>query len=256
MRITCNSHWWDKLAEKLSPKYRIIAYDLPGRGDSATPSMGHGFEEHAKDILTIIDKLQLGKVTLLCHSYGAAIAYYFASQYGDKLKRMVLVDGGCPNPAPSFRDVLKSILDGLDQVFPSFREYLEFLRNTPFYPEWSPYIERWLYYGVAHRPDGSVTSNADKNYICQELEVLALRKTSFNKLHRKISAPTLVLWAPQGFGLPGVFALTREKGEEIARLIPESRFAAIENSNHFTIMIKDQTFREIEEFLSGNFSGI
>jgi len=27
-------------------------------------------------------------------------------------------------------------------------------------------------------------------------------------------APTLVLWAPQGLVLPGVFVLSREKGEE------------------------------------------
>lgn len=251
--ITCNTHWWDQIAEKLSPAYRVIAYDLPGRGDSATPDAGYGFEEHVRDLLTIIDQLGLGKVTLIGHSYGAYLACYFAAHYGHRLHKLVLVDGGM-DATPLLLESTMAIINSLDQVFPSFSAYLEALRRSPYLPAGSLYAERWSYYAVTHRSDGSVISKVNKDYMLKELAVIAGRNSSVNAIHGQINTPTLVLWAPQGFGYPGVEALSRAKGEEIAGLIPGSLFVPIVDANHFTIMIKDQTIDEIVRFLSREFT--
>jgi len=242
--LTANGHCWDKLAEALSQ--RVIAYDLPGRGDSATSDCG--LVQHAQDIAAIMDALEVGRVTLVGHSLGAAVACLFAAKNAAKLERLVLVDGGM-DPAPALIDAIQPSLDRIGQVFPSFSDYITFMRRTPFFGEWSPYWERYFYHDVAHRSDGSVVSKVDPGAVRRDIR--ALRETAVNVLHRKITVPTLVLWAPRGLELPGVFVLTREKGEEIAASIPGSRFVTVEDSNHYTILTKDQTCREIKKFLEG-----
>jgi pimeloyl-ACP methyl ester carboxylesterase len=245
--FACSCHWWDKFAERLSPSCRIITYDLPGCGDSATPAAEYGMEEHTQDILAIMDKYNLDKVTMMGHSLGAVTAVYFASEYGDKLKNLILVDGGYPMAGAV--EVVNFLISGLDRSFPSFKKYLEFMQKMPFFSELSPDIERALYYGVTHRCDGSVISKANKDFVLKELEVRAQRKHLVKELLPRIKTPTLMLWASQGSGIPGVYVVTKEKGEEIVSKIPGSRFATIENSNHFSIMSSDQAIREIEEFI-------
>ncbi|MDD2233958.1 MAG: alpha/beta hydrolase [Desulfitobacteriaceae bacterium] len=245
--FACNCHWWDKFAERLSPSFRIITYDLPGCGDSAAPAAEFGMEEHAKDILEIIDKLNLGKVNLMGHSLGAVTAVYFASEFGDKLKHLVLIDGGYPMAGAV--EVINLLISGLDRTFPSFKKYLEFMQSMPFFSEISPYLERAFYYGVIHRSDGSVISKVNKDFVLRELEIRAQRKHLTKELLPRIKTPALMLWASQGSGIPGVYVVTREKGEEIVSKIHGSRFAAIANSNHFTIMNREQSIREIEAFI-------
>ncbi len=243
-------YWWDKFAEVLSPSCRIITYDLPGCGDSAAPAVEYGMEEHSQDILTIMDKFNLEKATLMGHSLGAVTAVYFASEYGHRLGHMVLVDGGYPMAGAV--EVVNLLIGGLNREFPAFQKYLEFLQNMPFFSELSPYTERALYHSVTHRSDGSVISKVNKDFVLRELEVRAQRKHLMKELLPKINTPALMLWAEQGSGIPGVYVVTREKGEEIVRKIPGSRFAAIENANHFSIMTSDQAIWEIEKFINGS----
>jgi pimeloyl-ACP methyl ester carboxylesterase len=242
-----NSHWWDKMAESLSPVHRVITYDLPGCGDSEAPDWAYGMEEHAWDILAIIDKFKTGRVTLVGHSLGAVTAVYFAAHYGDKLRHLVLLDGGYPMAGAV--EVVNELITGLGVDFPSFKKYLEFMRKMPFYSEWSPYMEKWSYYGVTHRTDGSVISKVNKEFVLKELDYRAQHRSPTKELLPKISTPTLLLWAEQGSGMPGVYVVTKKKGEEMAALLPGSRFRTINNSNHFSILTKDQTMLEIMEFI-------
>ncbi|MCL6559167.1 MAG: alpha/beta hydrolase [Firmicutes bacterium] len=245
--LTANGRCWDALAEKLSPEYRVIAYDLPGRGDSAKPAAGYGIPAHAEDILGIINKLDLKQVNLVGHSLGASIGCYFAARYPERLKKLVLVDGGM-DPDPRLIEVLKPSVDRIGQVFPTFQAYLDYNRSIPFFKEWSFRLEQYFYHDVVHHPDGSVSSKVSIDAVKQDIE--SFNDISINDLHWQIKTPTLVLWAPQGLVLPGVFVLSREKGEEIARTIPGSRFAVVEDSNHYTIIMKEQVVREIREFLA------
>ncbi len=162
---------------------------------------------------------------------------------------MVLIDGGM-DPDLSILVAIQPILDSLGQKYPSFEAYLEFMRSTPFYTVWSPFWESCFYHDVEHRPDGSVVNKMCSRYIFQEM--MAMHKVQVNQLHQKIKTPVLVQRASQGLGLPGVFMLTKKKAEEIAGLVPGSRLVTIENANHFDIVTRDETAREIEEFLAAS----
>ena len=244
--LTCNGHWWEKLAERLSPEYKVISYDLPGRGDSSIPTQSYGYKEHSDDIKTIIDKLNLNKVTLIGHSLGANIACYFAYQNPNRIEKIVLIDGGM-DPPRSVLDALKPSIDRLGNTYSSFSEYLKYIRRMPFFADWSDYWEKYLYYDVVHCNNGNVMNKMSKEYLFEE--IMSLSKTKINDYHLKITIPELIIWAPKGLLLPNVFVLTREKGEDIANIKIDNHFVAIKDTNHFSIMINDQTILEIEHYL-------
>src|ERR1700761_9565110 len=67
--LTANAHAFDGLvAAGLSPAFRIISPDLRGRGLSDHPAFRYSIEDHARDIIGLLNHLQLKKVILAGHS--------------------------------------------------------------------------------------------------------------------------------------------------------------------------------------------
>ena len=74
----------------LSPEYRVIAYDLRGRGDSDKPDTGYGLEAHGDDLAHLLDHYGLDRAVVVGHSLGAMIALTFAVKRHDRVSRLVL----------------------------------------------------------------------------------------------------------------------------------------------------------------------
>jgi pimeloyl-ACP methyl ester carboxylesterase len=68
-----NHHVWDGVAEKLSPRYNVVAYDVRGAGESSTPTdrSGYRLTQLAADVGAVIDGLGVGEVHLLGHDWGS-----------------------------------------------------------------------------------------------------------------------------------------------------------------------------------------
>ncbi|MEV6237983.1 alpha/beta hydrolase [Lentzea sp. NPDC051838] len=78
--------------------FSLIAPDLRGRGDSVEVP-GSGISQHADDMLRVLDALNLDAVTVCGMSMGAYVAVDLAVRYPDRVRALVLVDGGFPMPA-------------------------------------------------------------------------------------------------------------------------------------------------------------
>lgn len=66
--------WSKQLDSDLKERFRLVAVDLRGHGDSDKPADGYGNSESwAKDIATIIDELSLHGATLVGWSYGGLV---------------------------------------------------------------------------------------------------------------------------------------------------------------------------------------
>lgn len=73
-------------------KYRCVAPDLPGFGLSAKPDRDYRIEALAEWTGKFLDRLSFGKVTLLGHSMGGAIALLFARAHPERVEKLVLVN--------------------------------------------------------------------------------------------------------------------------------------------------------------------
>jgi pimeloyl-ACP methyl ester carboxylesterase len=81
----------------LSPRFRVIALDLPGFGDSAKP-IGASYDARffARAVIALLDALELDRVHLIGNSLGGRIALEVALEYPGRVERLALL---CPSLA-------------------------------------------------------------------------------------------------------------------------------------------------------------
>lgn len=82
---------WQHQVETFSPYYRVVCMDLRGHGKSTSDSADISFEDHAGDILALVEQLALRDITLVGWSMGGSIALLLAANHADRFSRLVLV---------------------------------------------------------------------------------------------------------------------------------------------------------------------
>ncbi len=89
-----SSHSWRELVPMLSTKYRVIAPDLLGHGQSDKPRGDYSLGAFAVWLRDFLDALGISKVTIVGHSFGGGVALQFAHQHKEYTRRLVLVSSG------------------------------------------------------------------------------------------------------------------------------------------------------------------
>lgn len=88
---------WDPiLARWTEDAGRVLAPDLRGTGWSSKPREGYGLDDDVRDVVALIDALELSELALVGHSKGGAIAQRVALERPAALRKLVLVS---PVPA-------------------------------------------------------------------------------------------------------------------------------------------------------------
>ncbi|MEX3980637.1 alpha/beta fold hydrolase [Paraburkholderia sp. EG287A] len=93
-----SSRTWDGVASELSDRYRIVATDHRGWGDSEAPAEGYRIADLAADAEGVIEALGLPRYVLVGHSMGGKVAQLIASRRPDGLEGLVLVAPSPPSP--------------------------------------------------------------------------------------------------------------------------------------------------------------
>ena len=101
--ITSNSHAWIAAARALGDRASLVALDLRGRGRSAELPGPYGVAVYARDLLAVLDRLELEQTVVVGHSLGAYIVAQFGVNHPDRVNQLVLVDGG----VVEFRDFFR-----------------------------------------------------------------------------------------------------------------------------------------------------
>ncbi len=89
-----NSNNWRELMPVLSKKYRVIAPDLLGHGQTAKPRGDYSLGAFAVSLRDFLDALGIPRVTVVGHSLGGGIAMQFAHQHRDYCERLILISSG------------------------------------------------------------------------------------------------------------------------------------------------------------------
>jgi len=84
---------FDQAIPKLAERYRVIAIDWPGFGDSENPKAPYTIDWYSKFLGRMLDVLSLESPTILGHSMGGAIAAKFAIENPGRIRSLLLV---CP----------------------------------------------------------------------------------------------------------------------------------------------------------------
>ena len=102
-------HGWGANIESVMPivnslrdRYRVIAYDSLGHGDSDAPDEVIGGDDYVALLKRIYDYYGVSRATCIGHSFGGKTLSVFAALYPERVDKLVLVDASGVLPKRSF----------------------------------------------------------------------------------------------------------------------------------------------------------
>lgn len=237
-----HSSVWRHWLVDLSRKHRLVRYDERGCGLSDWDIKEPDFESWVRDLEAVVDAAGLERFPLLGISQGGPVALVYAARHPERVTRLVLygtyVQGRLARAATEeqrrehgLQVELARVGWGRDE--PSFRQVF----TSQFMPKASR--ELWEEFNELQRTTTSPHNAARVLNLTGSIDVT--REASL------VRVPTLVLHARDDRRPPF------EQGRLMASLIPDSRFVALESSNH--ILLADEPawgvfLREVEAFLA------
>ena len=251
--LTANAHSFMGLIKAgLAENMRVIAVDLRGRGLSDQPEVGYGVGDHAEDMVGLMDALNIKSALVGGHSFGGLVTIYMAAKYPERVTKMVILDAGIMHD--KVRDMIQPSLDRLGKVLPSWEEYIEGVKNGPYYAAddfWDADLEAYYRADVKDLPDGSVIARSSPEIIAEARDKVL--DEDWAALMAKASQPAILLQAPDAFGPIGLPILTDENAVLTANLLPNCVHKRMAG-NHITLVFgkyAQGVVTAITEFVAG-----
>jgi pimeloyl-ACP methyl ester carboxylesterase len=91
---------WEPVMSRLANRYRLIAPDLRGFGDSDKPSGPFGAVGHAADMLALLDELGIERVGVIGHDVGGAAMLPLARKAPERVVGLFFFDFVYPGIGP------------------------------------------------------------------------------------------------------------------------------------------------------------
>jgi non-heme chloroperoxidase len=230
--LSDGSYWNNQLDAFATSGYRAIAYSRrynPPNTNKAQP--GYSAIVDADDLAALIGKLQLGKIHVVGHSYGALTALFLAIKHPELVRTLVLAEA----PAVSllahlpgdraeigrktFDDIQARMVQPLKAAFrkgdreAGLRAFIDFVLDDPQAWDKMPAAARQDALNHAHEWDVMMTTGS----LFPELDPEAVRK---------IAAPALLLSGENSYGFLKLI------DEELERLLPHSRRIVLRGATH------------------------
>lgn len=87
---------WRRVMAQLAENYRVITVDIRGMGQSEKPGSGYDLETMAADLAALMAELGHEEFLYVGHDIGCWIGYPLAATFGDRVRKVVLMDAAVP----------------------------------------------------------------------------------------------------------------------------------------------------------------
>ncbi len=93
--LACNIKSFRFQRESLKRQYQCVFWDYRGHGKSAhnMPDRVGGLETHARDLKYLLSHLGIKRASVLGHSYGVNVSFYFALKYPKSVSNLIWING-------------------------------------------------------------------------------------------------------------------------------------------------------------------
>jgi esterase len=219
-----NAHTWDIVALTLRDRYRCIALDQRGHGDSEwSPSIDYGVETQVQDVEGFVDALKLDHPVLVGQSMGGLNSMAYAVRRSARMKGLVVVDVGPEINAGGVQRI-REFASTPELASPD--AFLE--RAVQFNPLRDPAVlRRSLFYNLRQLPSGKWALKHDQRRASEEAaRISTAQREALAAEVPRISCPTLIVRG----ALSEV--LTDAAAERFARSLASARWVRVENAGH------------------------
>jgi len=195
-------HWyaWRKVAPKLAGEHRVICPDLRGFGWSDAPPGAYEKATLAEDIIGLLDALELDRVDLIGHDWGAWVGFIICLEHPQRVEHYLALNMYTPWPeAPSPRAIAVFARLWYQLLIATPGVGRDLIRRTPFVRRvitsgavnatWTE-EELWAFSEVLKAPArASASVQLYRTFLLRELWPFA--RGQFNG--RRLTVPTLLL---------------------------------------------------------------
>ena len=183
---------WEHQINYFSKRYRVVAPDLRGHGQSDAPYTRYTMSELVEDIYAISQRLHLPeRFVLVGHSFGGSICVEYANAHPEQLERLILIATAGEYPLPR-------------------RAVLAYRLPIAFYRPWWKYRPRW---------------NAEI-HVMKRMAINNMRKWQGWSLLRNIETPTLVITGERDNYFP------RRVFDDVGVMVPGAEVVDVGASKH------------------------
>jgi 3-oxoadipate enol-lactonase len=104
---------WEPQMKALTQEFRVVRYDRRGHGKSGVPAGPYSVERFGRDVLAILDDLNIAKVHWCGLSMGGMVGQWLGANAPDRVGKLILANTTCHFPDPTrWDDRIKAVRQG------------------------------------------------------------------------------------------------------------------------------------------------
>lgn len=247
---------WGPLARALAPRYRVLAFDQRGQGDSDKSSDDYHWPRFADDLAGFLDAFKLRDVLAIGHSAGGTAVTLATATRPDLFGCVVLVEPALLLPGPLGK--AKEGDHGLaertrkrQESFASVEAVFDYFRNRPPFKSWTDEA-LWTYarHGTAPGPDGRVHLKCPPDLEAQIVESQLYETSGVADPLQALGllrCPTLLI---QAAGRPG-------PADRMRQALPSAQYVEVPGGGHFLPMEQPAAVTTaIDHFLARHYPAV
>lgn len=212
------------LTELLSAKYKVVAMDMPGFGESDEPPSVWCVDDYVDFVIEFLKEYKAENIILLGHSFGGRVIIKLNSRKDlpFKISKIILVDSAGILPPKSnkksfrtyYYKIGKAVLSTgiVQKIAPDALENFRKKMGSADYAAASPLMRQVLV-----------------KVVNEDLEPLL----------PNIKCPTLLVWGVNDTATP------ISDGEKMEKLIPDAGLVKLENAGHYSFLEQQYTFNRV-----------
>ena len=237
--FTASAYVWKTVAPELASEgFRVVAVDLIGFGYSDKPSwFDYKITSQARMLSRFMDRLGIGRATVVGSSYGGAVALTLALDYAERVEKLVLVDAVINDEATNHPILKLAKIPGVGELL------------TPFLIDSKVFMKIRMQGTLAPANHHLITKDRIESIIRplhakdgHNAVLQSGRNWDANRIERDahlINQPTLIIWGEEDTVIP------IHNGETLYNSILNSRLVVLKNCGHVPQEEKPELFVEV-----------
>jgi 3-oxoadipate enol-lactonase len=215
---------WEPQMRALTQVFRVVRYDRRGHGKSGVPPGPYSMDRFGRDVLAILDDLNIARVHWCGLSMGGMVGQWLGANAPDRVEKLVL-----SNTNYNYADKTP------------WADRIKFVQEKGLAALVDPNMERWFTKGFRDRAPQTIARMKEIFLATSPLGYVAsceaIRDMDFTASNPRITAPTLVIVGKQDPATPPA------AGEAIAKQIKGAKVAALDAA-HIANMEQPKVYTE------------
>lgn len=230
---------WGPLATDLATTHTVLIPDLRGMGGSSQPAGGYDKKTQAADIRAVVTAYGFDETQVVAHDIGLMVAYAYASEYPDKVEKLVMMDAPVPGVGP-WDQILRDprlwhfgfggidaerLVEGRERIFLD-RIWNDFAGDPSKVDE-----ETRVHYAAIYAEPGAMHASL------LQLNAIPLQDVQDNLVYQKtaLKMPVLAIGGERSFGTTMTAIMEAVATDVTGQVIPDAGHWLMEESPQLTV---------------------